>query len=357
MSPPQPILPSVPRVQLPTSSALHPAAFPLVTSTPVSPVATPIAPPRRPAAAPRPPRLADFVRLARPRQWAKGAFVAVGPAYAIASGATPTVGMAIAVVGAIIAFGLASSACYIFNDIRDLAADRTHPRKRHRPIAAGVVPVPMAIRFALVMLVGAGLAALAALAGDGLATGAGLLALAVGVYVVNTTLYSLWLKHAVVLDVIALATGFVLRVLGGCAAAGVVPSTWLLNVVFFLSMFLAFGKRLGERRTMGDEASDARDVQSAYTDELLRMAVVVTAVATLITYAGYVQEQGERYLWGFNLLWLTMLPATYGLLRCIVLLERGEYDDPTELAARDRPFQLAVAVFGLITAVLVVGLH
>src|SRR5690606_16191438 len=119
-------------------------------------------------------------------------------------------------------------------------------------------------------------------------------------------------------DVISLASGFVLRVLGGCAAAMVVPSSWLLNCIFFLSMFLAFGKRLGERRTLGADAAAARGVQSVYTDDLLRMSVVVTAVATLITYAGYVQAHEEDYRRGFNLLWLTMLPATYGLLRCIV---------------------------------------
>ena len=183
------------------------------------------------------------------------------------------------------------------------------------------------------------------------------LAACIALYILNTTLYSIRFKHAVVLDVISLAAGFVLRVLGGCAAVGVPPSPMLLNVTFFLSMFLAFGKRLGERRTMGDGAASARAVQTAYTDELLRMAVVVTGVATLITYAGYVQDQGTKYEYGFNLLWLTMLPATYGLLRCIVLLERGRYDDPTELASQDRPLQAAALVFALITAAVMLGVH
>src|SRR5690606_21521931 len=127
-------------------------------------------------------------------------------------------------------------------------------------------------------------------------------------------------------------------------------------------MFLAFGKRLGERRTMGREASAARGVQSAYTDDLLRMAVVVTAVATLLTYATYTQSQDDRFRamigvasdsvaavgaetatgFGMNLLWLTVLPATYGLLRCIVLLEQGRYDDPTVLVTKDRPMQVSV---------------
>jgi decaprenyl-phosphate phosphoribosyltransferase len=304
----------------------------------------------------------NLVRLARPHQWAKGAFVVVGPIYAIATAgesASPIgLGAALGVIGAVLAFGFASSSCYVINDIRDREADRTHPRKRNRPIASGAVPVKTAMAWAGVLLALAAASVLLALApGDGRepVKAAALLAASVGVYVLNTNLYSVWMKHAVVLDVISLAAGFVLRVLGGCAAAGVVPSAWLLNCTFFVSMFLAFGKRLGERRTMGEGAAAVRAVQETYTDDLLRMAVVVTGVACLVTYAGYVQAQGPKYEWGFNLLWLTMLPATYGLLRCIVLLEHGDYDDPTELAAQDRPFQLAVAIFLAITLAVMLG--
>jgi hypothetical protein len=96
-------------------------------------------------------------------------------------------------------------------------------------------------------------------------------------------------------------------------------------------------------------------VLGIYTIDFLRMAVVVTAVACLVTYSGYVQsraDQGTLHLagWGFNLLWLTMLPATYALLRTIVQMERGKYDDPTELAYKDNAFRVAVLIFALITA-------
>jgi decaprenyl-phosphate phosphoribosyltransferase len=299
--------------------------------------------------------LPNLIRLARPHQWAKGAFVLIGPAYSVAKGDERLSGPMIAGVAlAFLAFGLTSSACYIFNDIRDAEADRAHPRKQHRPIASGAVPVAAAVRFAALL---AALAAAAVLATLALGREHTVwLAVCIGAYLANTTLYSLRFKHEVVLDVISLAAGFVLRVLGGCAAAGVHPSPMLLNVTFFLAMFLAFGKRLGERRTVKDGAAAARAVQTAYTDELLRMAVVVTGVATLITYAGYVETQGPKYERGFNLLWLTMLPATYGLLRCIVLLERGAYDDPTELASRDRPMQAAAVLFALITVVVMLVL-
>src|SRR5207249_892042 len=99
-----------------------------------------------------------------------------------------------------------------------------------------------------------------------------------------------------------------------------------------------------------------RGVHLKYTDELLRMAVVVTGVAALLTYADYVQAQASTYTIGFNILWLTILPATYGLLRAMVLIERGVYDDPTELAVRDRPFQAAAVGFAALTVGLLLGI-
>jgi hypothetical protein len=158
----------------------------------------------------------------------------------------------------------------------------------------------------------------------------------------------------------------VLRVVAGGAAVGIEPSLWLLNVTFFLSMFLAFGKRLGERRTLeravggglgaGEAVSGAarhRRVQESYSDEFLRMAVTVTGVATLVTYAFYIQAKpmGDLAV-GTWVLWLTMLPSTFGLLRSIVLLEHGLYDDPTELAYRDRAFQAAAVLFALLTGLI-----
>lgn len=293
----------------------------------------------------------DYLAAARPHQWAKGVFVLIGPAYGIASRGLTTIPrdeaqqIGTGALAAFLAFGFASSACYIVNDLLDRASDRQHPRKKNRPIASGRISPVAAKVFAFLLLVLAALSIFLVPAG----LGRTLLAVCIGVYVVNVLAYSAFIKHMTVADTISLASGFVLRVLGGCAAAVVEPSAWLLNVTFFLSMFLALGKRLGERRTMGDNAAHARGVQAKYTDDLLRMAVVVTGVATLLSYSDYVRGQSDRFTLGFNLLWLTMLPATYGLLRCILLVERGTYDDPTELAIRDRPFQLAGFGFAVIT--------
>lgn len=296
------------------------------------------------------PLVLNLIKLARPHQWGKGVFVLIGPFYGAISNQAINWG---AVALSFLSFGLASSACYVVNDIQDREADRNHPRKCRRPIASGAVSVGVARAFAVALVLAAAVA-LGSLAIVAPSPAAMWTAACVGAYVANVMLYTYFFKHHVIADVLSLALGFVLRVLGGCAAAGIEPSTWLLNVTLFVSMFLAFAKRLGERRTMEPgEAHKARGVQLAYTDDLLRMAVVVTGVAAILTYAGYVQAHEDRYSRGFNLLWLTMLPATYGLLRCIVLVERGDYDDPTELATRDRAFQLAGAMFVAVTALAV----
>lgn len=302
--------------------------------------------------------LGTWVRLARPKQWVKGLFVVIGPVYGQVI-ADQREGWAIwATALAFVAFGLASSACYVINDIQDREADAAHPRKRRRPIASGAIAPGAAGVFA-VLLMALAAAAVAGVwligrqVGEAWWSASGpLLAGVLALYVINTVAYSSWIKHVVILDVMSLSLGFVLRVLAGCAAVMVVPSTWLLNVTLFVAMFLAFGKRLGERRTVGAEVQAARRVQASYTDALLRMVVVVTGVGALITYSGYVQSRAEHFHWGFNLLWLTMLPATFALFRCMLLLETGAYDDPTELAGSDRPFQLAVVAFGLISLLL-----
>lgn len=304
-----------------------------------------------------------LLKLARPHQWTKSAFVLLGPIYGSQDLMGDPVRAVISALAAAMSFALVSSACYAVNDIIDAPRDRHHPRKRHRPVASGVVSPGLAWIFALVAaLVGLGLMLLVPSPGRWWAIGA------VIAYALNVTLYSTWLKSVRIADVVGLSFGFVLRVFGGCVAVGIWPSAWLLNVTLFLAMFLALGKRLGERQSMGSDSlvAKVRGVQERYTSELLRMAVVVTGVATLLTYAAYVQDQtgfiafttvfsgtGSREIPGLNLLWLTMVPATYALLRCIVLLEQGSYDDPTELAFRDLPFQVAAGAFVASTLVLI----
>jgi decaprenyl-phosphate phosphoribosyltransferase len=309
-----------------------------------------------------------LIRLARPHQWTKGIFVLIGPLFAIADGKLqdmPRSELALATGFTFLGFCLAASGCYVFNDLADVERDRTHPRKRFRPLASGQVPFGIGKVFGVLLLLVSILCTFA-LPPELRYWVMGLLVL----YIINVMLYSSGLKHIVIVDVLCLSSGFVIRVLGGCAAVGVAPSTWLLNATLFLSMFLAFGKRLGERRHMGSDeaATAARDVQQHYTDQMLRMFVVVTGVATLLTYTGYVQSQELDYMFNFasrqgsldafgmNLLWVTVAPATLALLRTITLLMRGRYDDPTELALHDNMVRLAGLIF-VVSTVIVIWIH
>ena len=310
-----------------------------------------------------------LIRLMRLHQWSKGVFVLIGPLFALADGKLqdmPRAELALAIGMTFIGFGLAASGCYIFNDIADVERDKAHPRKCKRPLASGQVPIGIARIFGICILV-ASLASVLGVPEELRVWVLGLLIL----YIINVMLYSGGLKHIVIVDVLCLSSGFVIRVLGGCAALGITPSTWLLNATLFLSMFLAFGKRLGERRHLGgDEAAKAaRDVQQHYTDQMLRMFVVVTGVATLLTYTSYVQSRHDDFVYnfvsrqgstdeafGFNLMWITVAPATLALLRTITLLMRGRYDDPTELALRDNMVRLAGLVF-VASTVVVLWIH
>lgn len=304
----------------------------------------------------------SLIKLARPTQWSKSVFVLIGPFYYVRDQLAAGKSVEAMIVPALLAaaaFALVSSACYVVNDIFDRVADRAHPRKKNRPIASGRVSVGQAWVFAGALL------ALAAGVTLAIGSGAPMVGLWLAIYAANVFAYSAVLKHHIMADVISLASGFVIRVMAGCVAIGIEPTVWLLNVTFFLSMFLAFGKRLGERRTLegksesgsrkaeGGSAAAHRRVQARYTDSLLQTAVVVSAAITLMTYALYVQDQAEKFHRGFWL-WVSVLPLTYGLFRCIVLLEEGKYDDPTEIAVHDRGLQLAAGVFLVVTIGLMV---
>lgn len=320
--------------------------------------------------------VAGLIRLARLHQWSKGIFVLIGPLFAIADGKLqdmPRPELALATGLTFFGFCLAASGCYVFNDIADVERDRAHPRKSRRPLACGQVPIGIAKVYGIFLLV-ASLVCVLGIPDELRIWVLGLIIL----YIINVMLYSSGLKHIVIVDVLILSSGFVIRVLGGCAAVGVAPSTWLLNATLFLSMFLAFGKRLGERRHMGsgEAAIAARDVQQHYTDQMLRMFAVVTGVATLLTYTGYVQSQELEYMYtfvtrqsgldtlgqgvqegfGMNLLWVTVAPATLALLRTITLLMRGRYDDPTDLALKDNMVRLAGLLF-VASTVIVIWIH
>jgi len=245
-------------------------------------------------------------------------------------------------LGAFALFCAAASAIYLINDIRDREADRRHPVKSKRPIAAGALPVGAA-------------AAVAAALGGGAVAGAYALgpdfAVALASYVALNLLYSFGLKHIVILDGMSIAAGFMIRVLGGAAAIDVAISRWLVLCGSFLALFLAFSKRRHELTLLAAGAADQRRVLSDYGERLLDQMISVVTASTVISYALWAVDPDTAARLGTpHLIW-TVPMVLYGIFRFLYLsLQRADLRNPTETILTDAPF---LANFALWTAVVV----
>ncbi len=278
-----------------------------------------------------------LITAMRPRQWAKNLLVIAAPAGAevLTEGRTWW-----RLALAFTAFCAASSAIYVMNDLADVEADRRHPTKRTRPIAAGAVPVGTARALA------AGLAVLAfALA---IATTEWDFVAVLGVYVVTTLLYSAWLKHVAIVDLVIVASGFLLRAIGGAVVVDVVISSWFLIVTSFGSLFVVTGKRLAELEELGEDAVYVRPTLDHYSVPFLRFVMGVACTGTAVAYCIFSFDKAE--VAGSGAVWfqLSAIPVVAALLRYALAVEAGEGAAPEDVFLRDRPLQ----VLGLIWVVL-----
>ncbi len=275
------------------------------------------------------------VQLARPKHWIKNVVVLFPVVLSMRMGDGAAWGDAAL---AVLAFCFACSGCYIFNDIFDRKKDRLHPQKKTRPIAAGLVSLSGAGAEALVLLALAGLA----IACTNVATAAVL-----GVYVLLQLAYTLKLKHLILLDVICIALGFVLRAVAGALAIGAAVSPWLFVCTFTLCLFMGFCKRRCEANTLGqaDQAGRHRPVLQGYTPELLTHLITLCAGVAVIGFLLYSTSPATVERFGTTYMLYTLPVMVYAVFRFAMLSISGTYMDPTELIFRDRPFQLAVAVW------------
>ena len=283
-------------------------------------------------------RLLAYLELLRPQQWVKNAFVLAGLLFGHAWNDPALLGAALAATAA---FCLASGAAYAFNDCRDAVQDRDHPDKRERPLARG----------ALVPGEGHALAACAAAAGLALAAWAGVAVAAfVAAYLALNVAYTLRLKQVPVLDVVAIASGFMLRLLAGTAGIGIEPSRWLLACGFFLTLFLGFAKRRAELARLEAGAHRHRAVLGSYGAGFLDKAIDVCAAGMIVSYGLYTVAPESALIHGTERLILTLPWVLLGTLRYLYRLHfRGGGGDPTEELLRDPV--LALAVIGWIATV------
>jgi len=287
------------------------------------------------AAAPRQSLLIGVFRELRPKQWIKNVLVFAAP---VAAGLFNNRDTDLQALGAFGCFSAAASATYLLNDAMDIESDRQHPVKRHRPIAAGIVPVSLAYVLAALLLI-------VAIGGSFLIRrdfGFTILA-----YLVLTTLYSLWLKQLPILDIVAVAAGFVLRAIGGATATGLPISEWFFIVTSFGALFMVTGKRAGERAELGDDASTIRPALAAYTPQYLNYLKAVFSAGTLITYCLWAFASAQESTEGSVLFQLSIVPFAIAILRYALLLEQGKGAEPENLVLSDRTLLIAGAIWAV----------
>ncbi|GII01023.1 decaprenyl-phosphate phosphoribosyltransferase [Planobispora takensis] len=281
-----------------------------------------------------------LVRACRPRQWLKNALVFAAPA------AAGVLGTAQGVTGSLIAFAafcLAASGAYLLNDAADVEADRRHPRKRFRPVAAGLVPVVLArVVGTLLILLSPAVASL---------TGDWRLPAVVAGYLALTFSYTFWLKHQPVVDLVAVASCHVIRAYAGAVAVDVPVTSWFLVVVSLGSLQLVAGKREAELRAAGENASgnSTRAILAAYSPSYLAQVRTMSSGAMIVTYCLWALNDHPGPFYG-----LSIVPFVLIVLRHNLLVDRGVGEEPEELALRDRPIQVFIAV---LLALLVTGIY
>jgi len=272
---------------------------------------------------------------ARPKQWVKNVLVLAAPG---AFGTLRQADVLLNTAIAFICFCLVASGTYYLNDANDVEADRLHPTKRYRPIAAGEVPLGLA------RIVGVGL----------LVSGLLLavltrwqLGVVVAAYVVLTTSYTLWLKHIPIVDIVAVAAGFVLRAIAGGAATDIEISDWFFILTSFGSLFVVAGKREAEFHEMGDDATDTRATLGEYSASYLSYVRSVTSGVLFVAYCLWAFEKAEGANHAIPWFQLSIVWFVLGVLRYALLIDAGRGGAPEELVLSDRTLMVFGAIWAL----------
>lgn len=296
-----------------------------------------------------------LLKTLRPRQWLKN--IALFAAL-VFSGFLLLPGYFATVLYAVVVFTMISSSVYILNDLLDLEVDRKHPFKKKRPLASGKLPVPIAI-FAFFFLLLAGLA----LAYD---LSFFFFSVCLAYWILSGFLYTFWLKKIPIVDVLVIATGYILRVYAGAVAVNLHTSVWFLLTVVSMSLFLAVGKRRSEMTLL--QGAQVRATLKRYTSQLLDIYTAMFATASWLTYALFTFNQppirfdgGVLHLMAFlprtflseKLLMATVPVMIYGVMRYLQLIyERNEGESPERVILSDKPLIISVLTYG----VMVIGL-
>jgi 4-hydroxybenzoate polyprenyltransferase len=280
--------------------------------------------------------LKGLIKTMRLRQWTKNGFIFFG---LIFDKQLFMLEPFLRTVAGFFLFCLISSAVYLLNDIADVEADRNHPEKKFRPIASGRLPISVASVTALVLIFIA--TPLSYLLSP-------LFTLVLAAYLIINLLYSRWLKHVSILDVLIISSGFVLRVAAGVILISPVErfSPWLYMITILFSLYIGLGKRRAEMSLLAQGASAHRKVFEGYTIPLLDQYITIVSGMTIIAYSLYTFSAPN--LPENHTMMLTIPFVVYGIFRYLQLIQTGHAaGSPDEVALKDRPLQITVLLWGL----------
>lgn len=281
--------------------------------------------------------IGSIIKLTRPYQWIKNAFIFMPMFF---GGALTSVESVLQAVVAFFAYSFAASSIYCYNDIIDVEDDRRHSEKCHRPIASGAVSIRQGYMIMLVLvLLSFGSSMLLSDRWQNLAC------VLLGYYVLDI-LYCRVLKHYAIVDVFVLSFGFVLRIIAGSAATGIVASQWLVLMTFLLTLLLSLAKRRDDVVRMMKTGEAPRHNTERYNLEFINQSITVTAAVTVVCYIMYTisPEIVARSHYGYA--YLTTIFVLLGLLRYMQLATvDGKTGDPTKLLYKDHFLQIVIVLW------------
>lgn len=279
----------------------------------------------------------ELVISMRPKHWYKNLVIFIGIVFSLK---LLNLSLWVDVIAAFAVFCVISGCLYLINDIIDSDKDKNHPKKRNRPIPSGKLKVQHAWISAVILLI-------IAFAVSYL-IGIWFLASAVAFFLL-ILIYSLFLKQFIIVDIMIISTGFVIRAIAGCAAAGVIVSPWLIICAFLLALFLAIGKRRHELVVLGKNAGNHRKILDGYSTGMLDQMMNITTSALIMSYSIYTFNTGKIFMM------ITIPFAFYGLFKYIYMVHAENFGGEPEMLFKDKGMLLSMALWAILVIVVLYG--
>lgn len=279
----------------------------------------------------------ELIVSMRPRQWYKNLVIFIGIVFSLN---LLNFNLWIDAVAAFAVFCALSGSVYLINDTLDIEKDRNHPKKRLRPVASGKLKPAHAMAFSLSIIITViGIAYLI----NALFLGAAI------TFFLLILIYSVFLKHVIIVDIMIISTGFVIRAVAGCLAVGVLISPWLIICAFLLALFLGIGKRRHELVLLGEKSGDHRKILDSYSTEMLDQMINITTSALIMSYSLYTFFTGKIFIM------LTIPFVFYGIFRYIYLVHTENFGGEPEMLFKDKGMLMSVVLWVLLVISVLYG--